>query len=75
MNLKPLKANMTELTINENLVVLFSYQTPVAIMTQEGYIKTEKNWSRTTSRHINQWLPEGGKVTSKPQEFFDGLVK
>lgn len=75
MNLKPIKTNLTELTVNENLVVLFSYQTPVAAMTQDGYIKTEKFWSRTTTRHINYWLPTGGKVTTKPQEYFDGLVK
>lgn len=75
MNLKPIASNMTEVTINENLVVLFSYQTPVAAMTQDGYIKTEKFWSKTTSRHINKWLPEGGRVTVKPQEYFNGLVK
>lgn len=74
MDLKPLAANMTELTVNENLVILFSYKTPVAIMTQDGYVKTKKFWSRTTSHHITKWLPCEAKVELKPQEFFDSLL-
>ena len=57
---------MTEVRIG-NKVVLFSYKTPVAYseVTElgRGYYKTNKKWSATTSRHINQWLP-------KPQEEF-----
>ena len=58
MNLNPIKANMTELTIGTK-TVLFSYKTPVAVFDwSKGagngeYTKTSKYWSKTTSRHIN----------------------
>ena len=78
MNLNPIKANMTELS-TENMTVLFSYKTPVAVMIDEGlgyvFYRTNKRWSNTTSRHINQWLGTYGKVASeKPQEYFDNLL-
>lgn len=74
MKLIPIKANMTELTLDNGDAVLFSYETPVAAITAEGAFKTSKKWSRTTSKHINAWGPDykGGE---KPQEFFDSLVK
>ena len=58
MKLTPIKANMTEVEIG-NKRVLFSYQTPVAYEDLEngGYYKTTKFWSKTTTRHINKWLP------------------
>jgi hypothetical protein len=77
MNLTPIKANMTELEINGSLI-LFSYKTPVAVLHLDGNVfKTSKFWSRTTSRHINQWLVNFDmekKPTEKPQEYFDTLL-
>jgi hypothetical protein len=79
MNLTPIRANMTELTI-DGAQILFSYKTPVAVLILEpdngGWhqYKTDKFWSRTTSRHINQWNPRGGAFGLKPQEYFDNLV-
>lgn len=78
MNLTPIRANMTELETHR-MTVLFSYKTPVAVMIDEGlgfvFYRTEKYWSRTTSKHINQWLGIYGKVASeKPQEYFDNLL-
>jgi hypothetical protein len=77
MNLNPIKANMTELETG-NHRILFSYKTPVAVLHADGMTyRTEKRWSNTTSRHINQWLKSYGIMGAieKPQEFFDGLVK
>ena len=79
MNLTPLAANMTEVTINDKLTVLFSYKTPVAVMVDEGlgyvFYRTSKRWSNTTTRHINKWLGTYGKVAGeRQQEYFDGLV-
>lgn len=83
MNLKPIASNMTELTLKGGLVVLFSYQTPVACHWTNGlnqvFYKTEKFWSRTTSRHINKWLIQTDnwtdrKIEEKPQKYFDELV-
>jgi hypothetical protein len=80
MNLTPFKANMNEVTLNDNVTVLFSYKTPVAIMIDEGlgyvFYRTSKRWSNTTTRHINQWLGVYGKVASeRPQAYFDNLIK
>lgn len=79
MNIKPLASNMTELEL-DNRTILFSYKTPVAALINENgnwhQYKTDKFWSRTTSRHINKWLAGFGYPGAqyKPQEFFDNLV-
>ena len=73
MKLKPLASNMTQLTLNTDIVVLFSYETPVAALTEEGYVRTSHKWSPTTTRHINKWLG-GVEAKEKPQEFFDSLT-
>lgn len=80
MNLTPLKANMTELQ-HGWYTTLFSYKTPVATIFNYGNeivaYQTEKKWSRTTSRHITQWLgmhPEVCGAQYKPQEYFDNLL-
>ncbi len=81
MNLNPIKANMNEVEI-DGMRVLFSYKTPVAALvrysspTGNGWhqYRTEKKWSRTTSRHITQWNPMGGAYGIKPQEWFDNLL-
>lgn len=79
MNLNPIKTNMTEMTIGDNKI-LFSYKTPVAIQNRFGLIfVTEKFWSRTTSRHINEWLKLRnlnipGSNFEMPQEYFDNLI-
>lgn len=74
MNLTPLRANMTELQLNNGDLILFSYRTPVAayIESEGKWYKTEKKWSVTTSRHINKWADR--YHGTKPQEFFDGLT-
>lgn len=69
MNLRPIKANMNEIEVG-NYTVLFSYKTPVAYHEAGvGYAKTNKFWSRTTSRHISQWLQMNGYS----EELGDGL--
>lgn len=77
MQLKPIKANMTELKLNGGLTILFSYRTPVTCKWTNGsvyqFFRTEKKWSPTTTRHINKWL-DGNAAMFKPQEYFDNLV-
>lgn len=80
MNLNPIKANMTEL-YHGWYTTLFSYKTPVATIFNYGNeikaYQTEKKWSRTTSKHITQWLamhPEVFGAQFKPQEYFDNLI-
>ena len=58
MKLTPIAANQTSVTFNDGTEVFFSYKTPVAAyLPSKGYVKTEKFYSVTTSRHINKYLP------------------
>ena len=55
--IKPLGANKTELHQADGSIVLFSYQTPVAVqLAQGGFVHTSTRYSVTTSKHITQWL-------------------
>ena len=45
---------MTELELNDK-VILFSYKTPVAMCDYSNIYKTDRYYSKTTSKHINQW--------------------
>ena len=78
MNLNPVAANQNEVELADGITVFFSYKTPVAAhIPGEGYFKTDKFWSVTTSRHINQFVARNGgsgKISTKPQTFFDQLA-
>lgn len=75
MKVKNLGANKTTIELANGTTVFVSYETPVAaFIVGRGYIKTDKSWSVTTSKHITQWA--GHKVAAtEPQSFFDGLIK
>lgn len=78
MKLKPQGANQTTLELSDGTVIFFSYQTPVAaFIPGRGYMRTEKVWSRTTSKHIGQWLRREGCVDERvvEQAFLDQLTK
>jgi len=70
----PVASNMTLLDA-PNILVLFSYATPVASFdkTTCQFSRTTKKWSMTTSRHINKWLG-GVKAIEQPQTYFDNLL-
>ncbi len=76
MRVNNLGANKTELVTDSGLIVLFSYQTPVAAQLPSGrYVKTSKKWSRTTTKHITQWLTGVySDVEEVEQSFIDNLV-
>jgi len=75
MQLTPIASNQTEVETSKARI-LFSYRTPVAAYVfGVGFVKTDKFWSVTTSRHINKWI--GGKdvtVREVTQTYLDGLV-
>ena len=74
MQLTPIASNMTEVETSEARI-LFSYRTPVAAYVfGRGYVRTEKWWSVTTSRHINKWL-DGGTAKEVSQTYLDKLVQ
>ena len=73
MQLRPIKSNMTELTVGDT-TVLFSYRTPVAGYDDQGAFRTDQHYSVTTSRQINQYLGKGvGRTVS--QEYINSLVE
>ena len=73
MQLRPIASNMTQLDLADGTSVLFSYKTPVAALTDNGYYRTSTKWSVTTSRHINKWL-EGVNADTVDQEILDALT-
>jgi hypothetical protein len=75
MKLTPIASNQTELNLNNGTQVFFSYKTPVAAyVPSQGYIRTDKFWSTTTSRHINKWLGGITEVSKVSQEIINELV-
>ena len=74
MQLRPIASNMTQLDLSNGYQILFSYQTPVACLSDNGYYRTATKWSSTTTRHINKWL-DGVLAKEQPQSFFDELAR
>tara|TARA_B100000902_G_C26866100_1_gene695403 strand:- start:184 stop:414 length:231 start_codon:yes stop_codon:yes gene_type:complete len=75
MKLTPIAANQTEVSFNNGTQVFFSYKTPVAAyLPEKGYVRTEKFWSVTTSRHINKWLNGVTNVDQIDQSVLDNLT-
>lgn len=73
MKVKTIGSNMTEIE-TENYRILVSYQTPVAACCRSYvFYKTSQKFSKTTNRHIREWL-NGKSAIEKPQEFFDSLL-
>ena len=72
MRVRNVGSNMTELLVN-GYTILFSYETPVAALTPQGYVRTSHKWSQTTTRHINKWL-DGMVADEMPQDFFYNLT-
>ena len=57
MILRQLGSNKTELSLNDGSSIFFSYETPVAGYSPDlGHFKTDVYYSRTTSKHINQYF-------------------
>ena len=75
MKLTPIAANQTEVSINDGTQIFFSYRTPVAAyLPERGYVRTERFWSKTTSRHINKWLQGVNNVSEVCQGVLDNLA-
>ena len=74
MILRQIGSNQTELTLNNGNSIFFSYETPVAGYNDEiGFFRTATYYSKTTSRHINAYLPDV-EVTEVPEQFIADLV-
>ena len=79
MKLSRIGYNKTLVVYNNGVEIFFSYDTPVAGYSPElGYIRTNKYYSKTTSRHINQYLNDNNHnldciFESVNQEVIDNL--
>ena len=77
LRLRRVSNNQNVLTLPNGDYLLFSYETPVAIWTDDGIFKTDIKFSTTTSRHINSFAngKEVNEVTSYVFEdkYFDAL--
>lgn len=72
--LMSLGSNMTVLNTTRARV-FFSYETPVAgYIPGRGYVKTDRHYSKTTSKHINKYLG-GCKAEIVPQSEIDALLE
>jgi len=74
MKLRKLANNVTVIETDAKSI-LISYETPVAVLYHGNgkYVKTEKKWSATTSKHINAWLG-GAEAKLEPQSYFDDIL-
>jgi hypothetical protein len=73
MELKRIKKSASQVLAIDGAEVLLSYGTPVAYSGPDGVFRTDKQWSPTTSKHINQWAGYKPKNT-KPQSWFNALI-
>ena len=75
MILRQLGSNQTELSLNNGNSIFFSYETPVAgYQSEDGFFRTETYYSKTTSRHINQYLRDVDDVKEVPDQYIVDLV-
>jgi len=73
MKIKKLGASKTLLKFPDKEIFV-SYDTPVAARFENGdCIRTTKNWSRTTQKHITQYL-SGLKAKKVEQSVLDNLL-
>ena len=74
MKLERLGASKTLLTLSSGSQVFYSYNTPVAIQHSSGRLfQTMEHYSRTTSKHISQFL-NGRKAEKVEQSFINQFV-
>ena len=75
MILRQLGSNQTELSLTNGNSIFFSYETPVAgYHSEDGFFRTETYYSKTTSRHINQYLRDVDDVKEVPDQYIVDLV-
>jgi hypothetical protein len=74
MKLTTLSANAHILSLPNGIEVLFSYAVPVAgYIPEQGYFRTEEHYSNTTTRHINQYIPNV-VCKSVTQDYINNLL-
>ena len=77
MKLKQLGANQTEVQLSDHYEtqIFFSYEQAVCVRNADGCFVTEEKYSRTTSKHINNWVANLSNIIKMvPQSEIDKLV-
>jgi hypothetical protein len=74
IELRPLGANQTELTIDD-VTMFFSYSTlVVALISGKGWYKVSDHYSSTTSKHIKQFIPASATPTTISASGLQALI-
>ena len=74
MKLHSFATNRTLLIFDDGTEVFFSYATPVAGYSKKlGYIKSNRWYSSTTTRHINKYL-DGNFALNVEQDTINNLI-
>ena len=73
MRLERLGANKSLLTLSSGSEIFYTYNTPVAAKFSGEFYKTNEYYSRTTSKHITQYL-NGRYAHPVEQSFINQIV-
>lgn len=78
MILNKLGTNETEIVTWKHMI-LFSYETPVAVKKGNVIYVTEEQYSRTTTKHIHRWickldLPQNIREIKVPQKKIKEMI-
>ena len=73
MKIKRLGASKTILALSSGSEIFYSYDTPVAAQVSGELFRTKEYYSRTTSKHITQYL-NGRNAEAVPQSMINQLV-
>ena len=73
MKLERLGASKSLLTLSSGSEIFYSYNTPVAAKVSGEFYKTNEYYSRTTNKHITQYL-NGRYAHPVEQSFINEIV-
>jgi hypothetical protein len=73
MKLEKIGVSKTLLTLSSGSEIFYSYNTPVAAQVAGDFYKTKEYYSKTTSKHISQYL-NGRDAEEVEQSFINQIV-
>ena len=73
MKLEKIGVSKTLLTLSSGSEIFYSYNTPVAAQVAGEFYKTSEYYSRTTSKHITEYL-NGRYAHEVEQSFINQIV-
>ena len=73
MKIEKIGVSKTLLTLSSGSEIFYSYNTPVACKVSGDLYKTKEYYSKTTCKHITQYL-NGREAEAVPQSMINQLV-